>query len=339
MRVTRIAIAVVTFTVLGTVAEANMRFSAQVIACENGSSAGGTTGSVIEASDACSGSSPPGPRGGSTPKQSTYCDAVNKAQAKGEPGEPKHTYSPASVALGLYRYPDGREDSQQRRSGYEVAAQVEKKGDRKPSPYRTVLVKNGGTPTYEKYKIWCGSPGVKPTLEAEVWVPLMTPDALAEWVDLFARVEQQLENPKVEFVDSDLEHGWLWVQVDHRLAVAAPVSVYESETDTDETGWASPSSVEAWLRATPVALTIRVESDAGEQYLGSCDLATATNGRGCRMKFTHASSIAVDGKFYGMATLEWTLSSNAGILDGLGPLYTNSEFSVAVAEAMAVSRS
>lgn len=279
------------------------------------------------------------------PRRSTYCDGLSEPSTEPGTSEPPLEFSDRSQALGLYRYADGREDARLRVNGYELKNQVLRGTDEGLAPWRTVLVKNGGTPTHEKYKIWCQAfvpPGAQSTVdavqrEAEVWVALMTPNAVAESVDLFARVADRLTPPTVEFVDADADSGWLWVQVEHRVAVQPLIPIDESEEDVDETGWVRPRSVKAWLKATPVGLTIQVESDSGEKYLTSCTLASATDGRGCRALFTHSSSISDDGLFHGIATIEWKLSSNAGILDGLGPLYSNTEFDFEVAEAMAVT--
>lgn len=305
------------------------------------SDSGSTGGDVLESgakTDCSHGGGSGG--GGGAPERSTYCDELNTVTSEPETTQPKPTYTPEGKPLDLFRYTDGREDKRTAVPGYELKSQVDVQGKRNVSPWRTALVKNGGTPTYVKYEVWCKpNLGGHPTRKrAEVWVPLMTPDALAERVDLFARVKARLKKPQVKFADADADLDWLWVQVQHHVEVPRPAEAYESETDTDTSGWAHPTSVTAWLRATPVALTIRVEGDSGEKYLGSCNLGDASR-NGCEVLFTHASSITDDGRFYGVATIEWRLSSNAGLLDGLGPLYTNGEFDFQVAEAMAVSGS
>lgn len=269
------------------------------------------------------------------PKKIDYCKNA------GGDEYPDLAFSAKSEPKEMYRYADGRQDTYNL-NRYAVETKEKRVESTDDPMISKELVNTGDAPAYERIRIYCTAtpPGATEEVilkDQEVWIPVMTPEGVLERHSLFAEVLAGLTDPTVDFVDADAEHGWLWVQVPHTTKIATPRAFTKTKTDRDPTGWGDPVEVVASITATPVAFSVHIQSDAGEKLLGSCDFATVTAGKTCKIQFNHSSSIAKDGKFHGYASVEWQITSNAGTFDGVGPITSTSGFSIEVAEAMAVS--
>lgn len=168
------------------------------------------------------------------------------------------------------------------------------------------------------------------------WVPLATVDSVALNFKLLAKVQGLMTMPTVTWLDANPDDGWLYVNLEHHLAISPPVPVNASARDGNEvTGYAR-----AWIKATPVSLTLELPSDTGVMAaeLATCDLRQATSQEGCAVKFKHGSSIVDDGWFRGIAKITWEVTSNSGKYNGVGPFTTTARFEIQVAEVMAVGQ-
>lgn len=187
----------------------------------------------------------------------------------------------------------------------------------------------------QKFVFWCNGPVHPFEIRADTfWVPIASADSVVYSKRLLARVQGLLTTPTVTWRDANPENGWLFVNLEHHAGIIAPGPVYETDSDGNEfTGYAR-----AWVRATPVSLTLELPSSSGvtREALGTCDLTEATSAKGCAMKFTHSSSISDDGWFHGTAKITWEITSNSGKYNGVGPFTTTGKFQIQVAEVMAV---
>lgn len=165
------------------------------------------------------------------------------------------------------------------------------------------------------------------------WVSIVTPDTVVYLFDLYTQVKEKLPDPKVTWKDLDADHGWLWVNVEHHVGIKPVKAVSASQTAGNFiSGYAT-----AWVKATPAELTIEIP-DAPDMDFENCDLSTARSAGGCRLRFTHSSSISPDAVFHGKIKMRWDVTSNSGKYNGR-VITTESDFEIAVAEAMAVGGS
>lgn len=177
------------------------------------------------------------------------------------------------------------------------------------------------------------APEVEPTIkEVDYWRPLVTVDSVAYQEGLLAEVVQNLPAPVVEFLDTDAEGNWLYVNVGHHLKIDHLGRRTADEFVANRWGWAY-----SWIIADATKLTIELPPEAGAERVAECDLKSAQVAPGCELKFRHSSSISPDGWFEGTATVEWMVTSNSGKYNGLGPFTSSAKFRIQVAEAMAVS--